>query len=122
MRNIAETKATNTNPGPMARRNQGDLTMKTTLIAAIALTAAAAPLSAASLNVDLDALSISQQAQVFNVMNSDENQATRERLIEAIVSDANATKDGAAAAEVRFIEESDESSATRERLIDAARY
>ena len=95
--------------------------MKTALITAIAVTIAAAPLSAANLNFDYDALTLSQRAQVFNVVNSDENQATRERLIEAIVGDTNATEDGVAAAKVRFIEDSDESSATRNRLIDAAR-
>ncbi len=97
--------------------------MKTIAIATVALTAAAAtaPLSAASLKVDLEALTVSQRAQMFDIMNSDENQATRERLIEAILGDANATEEGVAAAKVRFIEDSDESSATRKRLIDAAR-
>lgn len=95
--------------------------MKTALITAIAVTIAAAPLSAANLTFDYDALTLSQQAQVFNVVNSDENQATRERLIKAILGDANATEDGVAAAKIRFIEDSDESSETRKRLIEATR-
>ena len=95
--------------------------MKTALIAAIAITVAAAPLSAASLKFDLDALSVAQQAQVFNVLNGDENDATQNRLIKAILGNSNATPEGIAAAKTMFIEESDESSATRARLIGAAR-
>ncbi len=95
--------------------------MKTVLIAAIALTAATAPLSAASLKFDFDALGVAQQAQVFNVLNSDESQATQDRLIRAIIGNSNATPEGVVAAKTMFIEESDENSATRDRLIDAAR-
>ena len=94
--------------------------MKTAFIAAFALTAAA-PLSAANLNVDLDGLTVAQQAQVFGVENSDENDATKKRLIKAILGDSNATDATVAAAQVRFIEESEENSATRARQIDAAR-
>jgi len=95
--------------------------MKTVLIAAFALTAAAAPLSAANLNLNLDGLTVAQQAQVFGVVNSDENEATKNRLIKAILGNSNATDSTVTAAQVMFIEESDENSATRARQIDAVR-
>ncbi|WP_112320336.1 hypothetical protein [Oceanibium sediminis] len=91
--------------------------MTRTLIAALAVAFAAAPVVASTVDLNDASLSVSQKAQIHNVLNSDESSDTQRRLIEAIVSDLDAGD--ATGAQVFFITESDESSNTQERLIDA---
>ncbi|MEM8871774.1 MAG: hypothetical protein AAGB10_09650 [Pseudomonadota bacterium] len=94
--------------------------MKTTVFAAAALAVvAAAPLSAAGFDYDVSGLNGSQKAQVFAVLNGDENNNTKQRLIDAISSDRTVSQGVTRAAQTANVLNGDENENTKARLIQA---
>lgn len=93
--------------------------MKTATLAAAILAVVAAPAFAANLDYDASALNGSQKAQVFAVVNSDENDHTKQRLIDSIVADHTVSVDVTRAAQIANVLNGDESENTKDRLIKA---
>lgn len=91
--------------------------MNRTILTAFAVALFAAPVAANTFDLGDAPLSVSQEAQVANVLNSDESTNTKQRLIDAIV--AGSQGGNAKEAQVFFILGSDESTNTKDRLVDA---
>lgn len=94
--------------------------MKRTIFTALALTVAAAgAVSANTFDFGSQTLTVAQEAQIRNVLNSDESSNTQRRLIDAIIAGGHSSAETTTKAQVKFILGSDESEATKARLLNA---